>query len=53
MYPDAIGADDIHGRRALIKAIVVWLWGKPIGIVAIIIGALVTWVSFLPDSDDD
>jgi hypothetical protein len=49
MYPDALGAADIHGRNALYKAIVVWLWGKPLGIVSLIFGALAVWVSFLPD----
>ncbi len=51
MYPDALSADDVHGRRALSKTILVWVWGKPLGIVALIFGALATWVSFLPDRE--
>jgi hypothetical protein len=51
MYPDALGADDIQGRRALFKAIIVWVWGKPLGIAALLFGALAVWVSFLPDRE--
>jgi hypothetical protein len=51
LYPNALGTDGIYGRRALLKAIIVWVWGKPLGIAALLLGVLAVWVSFLPDSE--
>ncbi|MGH9362469.1 MAG: hypothetical protein ACRD2T_11180 [Thermoanaerobaculia bacterium] len=40
IYPDAMQGQEAGGRRAWLKALVAWLWGRPAGIMAACIGAL-------------
>lgn len=39
LNPD-LGGYEPHGRHLLIKKLVAWVWGRPAGIVGIILGLL-------------
>ena len=39
LNPD-LGGYEPHGRHILIKKLVAWVWGRPAGIVGIILGLL-------------
>lgn len=52
MSPDSADMDMVHGRRSLIKVVIVWLWGWPLGIAATIFGSLICLGAILPDPDE-
>lgn len=39
-YPNALDGLLVGGRRGLIKSILVWLWGVPLGITALLFGVI-------------
>lgn len=51
MYPDAMVDAEVRGRRGLIKMLIIWAWGWPLGIVGLILGAVCLWSSLLPDDE--
>jgi hypothetical protein len=53
LYPDALAGAEVHGRRAAIKQLIVWLWGVPGGVVAVLIGLLACYGSALPNDDNN
>lgn len=36
--PTAMDGADASGRRAFFKAIIIYVWGRPFGIIAVLIG---------------
>lgn len=42
-----------HGRHLLMKKLLAWIWGYPAGIILAIVGLMMLWGAFLPDTPDD
>lgn len=53
MYPDAMVDAEARGRRGLIKMIIIWAWGWPLGIAGPLLGGLCLWGSLSPSDDDE
>lgn len=53
LYPDALADTEAGGRRALIKALVIWLWGWPLGTIALLLGLGAGAASLLPPGKSD
>jgi hypothetical protein len=43
VHPDLAEGAEASGRHALLKTIIVWMWGIPGGIVAILLGSASVW----------
>ena len=41
------------GRRIFYKMLLKWTWGRPFGVILVLLGALILYGAFLPKSPDD
>jgi len=46
IWPDAVSSETDHPRR-LLGRIIIWIWGRPGGIIVAILGLLIGWSAFL------
>ena len=48
--PHMMDGYEAHGRRVIFKKLLAWIWGYPGGIVLTLLGALLLWSAFKPES---
>lgn len=47
--PELMDKEDPHGRRFIIKSIIIFLWSRPLGFILIVMGSLSLYGTLTPD----